>query len=79
MAMGMEKGRTDRRLRRDFPEGPLCRCAICEKDICDGEPVLRDNRFRAARAYVCLDCYEALKSEGDGVALFLGATFEEAF
>jgi hypothetical protein len=70
---------TDRQYRRDFLQGPLCRCVVCEKDIYDGEPVLRDNRFRAARAYICMDCYEALKGEEDGVALFLGATVEEAF
>ena len=69
----------DRQERRDFLQRPLCRCVVCEKDIYDGEPVLRDNRFRASRAYVCLDCYETLKSEEDGVALFLGATIERAF
>jgi hypothetical protein len=75
----MEHGWADRQRRRDFLQGPLCRCAVCEKDIYGGEPVLRDNRFRAARVCVCLDCYEALKNEVDGVALFLGATFEEVF
>ncbi|MDR3349770.1 MAG: hypothetical protein LBO03_09305 [Acidaminococcales bacterium] len=70
---------TSRQYWRDFLQGPLCRCVICEKDIYDGDRVLRDNRFRAARAYICMDCYETLKNEGDEVALFLGATFEEAF
>jgi hypothetical protein len=53
------------------------RCEVCEKEIYEGEPILRDSRFHAARAYVCMECFAKMTKEE--IAEVLGGSFEEAF
>ncbi|MDR3348828.1 MAG: hypothetical protein LBO03_04375 [Acidaminococcales bacterium] len=53
------------------------RCEVCEKEIYEGDRILRDSRFHAATSYLCMDCFNKLSKED--LADFLGGKFEEAF
>ena len=56
---------------------PEACCEVCGKDLYEGERALRDSRFRAARAYICLECFS--KADKKELAEWLGGSFEEVF